>query len=126
LIAGTGYVVDIDKLSMQQMVETLVAHLGLSGFCGFDFLISDAGSAFGLGLNHRVTPIMPSFTCWNDATDQRTFKHAHRIQSKSGEWRLNSKPDSAFPNGVTARSDERISVFHAPHEWAISFQPSHL
>jgi len=34
-----------------------VARLGLSGFCGFDFIIAPSGHAYLLELNPRVTPI---------------------------------------------------------------------
>jgi predicted ATP-grasp superfamily ATP-dependent carboligase len=42
---------------MVQTVEALVARLRLSGFCGFDFVISPSGEAHLLELNPRATPV---------------------------------------------------------------------
>jgi hypothetical protein len=47
----------IDNTEMSQTVEALVSKLGLSGFCGFDFLLSGSGRAFLLELNPRATPV---------------------------------------------------------------------
>lgn len=47
----------IDNAEMAHTVETLVGKLGLSGFCGFDFLLSGSGRAFLLELNPRATPV---------------------------------------------------------------------
>lgn len=47
----------IDHKEMADTVEALVGRLGLSGFCGFDFLISPSGRAYLLELNPRATPI---------------------------------------------------------------------
>jgi hypothetical protein len=46
----------IDHPAMAQTARTLIAQLGLSGFCGFDFILSDAGEAHLLELNPRITP----------------------------------------------------------------------
>jgi hypothetical protein len=42
---------------MAEAVESVVARLRLSGFCGFDFIISPSGRAYLLELNPRATPI---------------------------------------------------------------------
>jgi hypothetical protein len=47
----------IDNAEMAHTVDALVGKLGLSGFCGFDFLLSRSGRAFLLELNPRATPV---------------------------------------------------------------------
>jgi glutathione synthase/RimK-type ligase-like ATP-grasp enzyme len=47
----------VDHPEMTQATEALVRHLGLSGFCGFDFVISPSGQAYLLELNPRATPV---------------------------------------------------------------------
>ncbi|MGE5826815.1 MAG: ATP-grasp domain-containing protein, partial [Micromonosporaceae bacterium] len=46
----------IDHPAMQEAARQLVARFRLSGFCGFDFIITDTGEARLLELNPRVTP----------------------------------------------------------------------
>lgn len=46
----------IDHPAMAQAARALVARYGLSGFCGFDFILGDSGEAQLLELNPRVTP----------------------------------------------------------------------
>jgi thioesterase domain-containing protein len=46
----------IDHPGMAEAARRLVARLGLHGFCGFDFIITEAGDARLLELNPRVTP----------------------------------------------------------------------
>src|SRR5213075_980492 len=46
----------IDHPGMAEAARRLVGRYGLSGFCGFDFMITDAGDAQLLELNPRVTP----------------------------------------------------------------------
>lgn len=41
---------------MDQMAATMAHHLGLSGLCGFDFMIDEAGSPWLIEVNARVTP----------------------------------------------------------------------
>jgi hypothetical protein len=47
----------IDHPEMTEATEALVRHLGLSGLCGFDFVISPSGQAYLLELNPRATPV---------------------------------------------------------------------
>jgi len=47
----------IEHPEMSQAAEALVARLRMSGFCGFDFVISHSGQAYLLELNPRATPI---------------------------------------------------------------------
>jgi hypothetical protein len=42
---------------MTGAVDALVGRLGLSGFCGFDFVISRSGRAYLIELNPRATPV---------------------------------------------------------------------
>jgi thioesterase domain-containing protein len=46
----------IDNPAMAEAARRLVQRFGLSGFCGFDFMITDDGEALVLELNPRVTP----------------------------------------------------------------------
>jgi thioesterase domain-containing protein len=46
----------IDHPGMAEAARGLVSRYGLSGFCGFDFIITDTGDARLLELNPRVTP----------------------------------------------------------------------
>jgi thioesterase domain-containing protein len=46
----------IDHPGMAEAARRLVGRFGLSGFCGFDFMITAAGDAQLLELNPRVTP----------------------------------------------------------------------
>lgn len=47
----------IENAEMKETVEAVVGKLGLSGFCGFDFLLSSSGRASLLELNPRATPV---------------------------------------------------------------------
>jgi hypothetical protein len=46
----------IDHPAMSEAARLLVRRFGLSGFCGFDFILTDSGEARLLELNPRVTP----------------------------------------------------------------------
>ncbi len=46
----------IDHPAMAEAARRLVVRFGLSGFCGFDFIITDTGDARLIELNPRVTP----------------------------------------------------------------------
>ncbi|KAB2917501.1 MAG: ATP-grasp domain-containing protein [Hyphomicrobiaceae bacterium] len=48
----------IDHPEMAQAAALLAGRLGLSGFCGFDFVISPSGQAHLIELNPRATPIV--------------------------------------------------------------------
>jgi hypothetical protein len=47
----------IDHPEMQTATQTLIKHLGLSGYVGFDFVLDDEDKAWLLEMNARVTPI---------------------------------------------------------------------
>jgi hypothetical protein len=46
----------IDHPAMAEAARRLVGRFGLSGFCGFDFILDDHGGAHLLELNPRATP----------------------------------------------------------------------
>jgi thioesterase domain-containing protein len=46
----------IDHPAMAEAAQRLVSRFGLTGFCGFDFILTDTGEAQLLELNPRVTP----------------------------------------------------------------------
>jgi thioesterase domain-containing protein len=46
----------IDHPGMAEAARRLVGRFGLSGFCGFDFILDDSGEAHLLEMNPRVTP----------------------------------------------------------------------
>ena len=46
----------IDDPVIAEAARRLVRRFGLSGFCGFDFIVSDTGDAQLLELNPRLTP----------------------------------------------------------------------
>jgi hypothetical protein len=55
--AGIATVVRmIDHPEIEAAARSLTARLGLSGFCGYDFIIDSGGRAFLLEVNPRVTP----------------------------------------------------------------------
>lgn len=54
---GAATVVKVtDNRAMVDATKVLVQQLGLSGFCGFDYILNDAGDPVLLELNPRVTP----------------------------------------------------------------------
>src|SRR5262249_9006809 len=46
----------IDHPGMAEAARRLVGRFGLSGFCGFDFILTETGEAQLLELNPRATP----------------------------------------------------------------------
>jgi predicted ATP-grasp superfamily ATP-dependent carboligase len=47
----------IDNEEMTASAEALVKRLRLSGFCGFDFVLSPTGRAYLIEMNARATPV---------------------------------------------------------------------
>jgi len=86
----------IDQPEMTDTVEALVGRLGLSGFCGFDFVIDAAGRAYLLELNPRATPVS------HLALATGTHLPATLYRSMTGE-----EPGS-MPTGIP---DEVIALF---------------
>jgi predicted ATP-grasp superfamily ATP-dependent carboligase len=57
----------IDQPEMTAAADRMVAHLGLSGFVGFDFILDRENRAWLLEMNARVTPTC--HICFADGTD---------------------------------------------------------
>jgi len=106
--AGPATVVRmIDHPEMEATAGSLTARLGLSGFCGYDFVIDSGGHAFLLELNPRITP-----TChlnWRVDLIGLLFS---RITGRSGCARR------AYD------VNEAIALF--PHEWLRNPASPHL
>jgi hypothetical protein len=106
--AGPATVVRmIDHPEMEAAARSLTARLGLSGFCGYDFVIDSGGRAFLLEVNPRITP-----TC-----------HLN--------WRVDligllfSQITGRFGRARQAYDvDEAIALF--PHEWLRNPASPHL
>jgi len=92
----------IANAEIDRTVERLVARLGLSGFCGFDFILGLDGRAYLLELNPRATP-----ACWVGAGLENDLCGA-LFAAQSG------KPQ---PNDLRAAppSARRVALF--PLEW---------
>jgi len=73
----------IDHPEMSQAARALVARLGLSGFCGFDFIVSPSGCAYLLELNPRVTPISHLAIADGTHLPAKLFRELTGIESTS-------------------------------------------
>jgi hypothetical protein len=106
--AGPATVVKmIDHPEMEATARRLTARLGLSGFCGYDFVIDSGGRAFLLELNPRITP-----TCHlNWRVDLIGLLFA-QITGQAGRAR------QAYD------ADKTIALF--PHEWLRNPASPHL
>jgi ATP-grasp domain-containing protein len=106
--AGPATVVRmIDHPEMEAAARSLTARLGLSGFCGYDFIIDSGGRAFLLEVNPRITP-----TChlnWRVDLIGLLFS---QITGRSGRARRAYDVDDA------------IALF--PHEWLRNPASPHL
>jgi ATP-grasp domain len=106
--AGPATVVRrIDHPEMEAAARSLSARLGLSGFCGYDFVVDSGGRAFLLEVNPRITP-----TChlnWRVDLIGMLFS---QITSRCGHAR------QAYD------VDETIALF--PHEWLRNPASPHL
>jgi hypothetical protein len=95
----------VDRPDMACVAETIIRHLGISGFCGFDFMIEDAtGDAHLIELNPRATPTSHlAFGCGSDLVAALDLK-------LRGQPLLDSR----------AQAGEIVALFpdawnHAPH-----------
>lgn len=106
--AGPATVVRmIDHPEMEAAARRLSGRLGLSGFCGYDFVIDSSGRAFLLELNPRITP-----TChlnWRVDLIGLLFS---QLTGRPGRSR------QAYD------VDENIALF--PHEWLRNPASPHL
>jgi predicted ATP-grasp superfamily ATP-dependent carboligase len=106
--AGPATVVRmIDHPEIEAAACGLAARLGLSGFCGYDFVIDPNGRAFLLEVNPRVTP-----TCHLNWRVDLLGMLFSRVTGLSGQARQCYRPD------------ETIALF--PHEWLRNTASPHL
>ncbi len=106
--AGPATVVRmIDHPEIEAAARSLTARLGLSGFCGYDFVIDPNGRAFLLEVNPRVTP-----TCHLNWRVDLLGMLFSRVTGLSGRARQVYRPD------------ETIALF--PHEWLRNPASPHL
>lgn len=90
----------VEHGEMADATRALVARLGLSGFCGFDFIVTPSGRACLLELNPRATPIS------HLATAGRSHLPAALYRETTGR-----EPASAAPSVP----QDYIALF--PTEW---------
>jgi hypothetical protein len=106
--AGPATVVRmIDHPEIEAAARKLTAHLGLSGFCGYDFVIDSGGQAFLLEVNPRVTP-----TCHLNWRVDLLGMLLSQVTGESGRARPAFNPD------------DTIALF--PHEWLRDPASPHL
>jgi ATP-grasp domain len=107
----------IREPEIDRAVESLVARLGLSGFCGFDFMLaSDAGRPFLLELNPRAT----SASWLGTARGSDLCAALFRALASGGA--------DALPGAVVGTEEETAGEKAAlfPQEWMRSPTSSHL
>jgi O-antigen/teichoic acid export membrane protein len=98
----------ITNAEIDQTVERLVAKLGLSGFCGFDFILGADGRAYLLELNPRATS-----ACWVGAGLENDLCGA-LFAAVTG----NGQPDDRHAAPLQANAPQsvgRVALF--PQEW---------
>jgi hypothetical protein len=107
----------INHPEMVDACDRLVAHLGLSGFVGFDFILDAKNQAWLLELNPRVTPI-----CHLNFTDGTDLASTLRLRL-SGVRVTRTSPIplegsiALFPNGIVpkGRIDHLSAVYFSSH-----------
>ena len=115
---GTASVVEaINHAEIADAVQILVAKLGLSGFCGFDFVVDESGRAHLLELNPRLTS-----ACWIGTTPETDlcgvmFEAVTRAPRSIRGWPAPKWP----PFGAEG---QRLALF--PQEWMRSKTSEHL
>jgi ATP-grasp domain len=114
---GTATVVEaIDHPEITRAVATLVAKLGLSGFCGFDFVLDGSGRAYLLELNARLTS-----ACWIGTTPETDLCGA-MVEAVTRTSRLADRLAAKWPPFGSA--GQRLALF--PQEWLRSKTSEHL
>jgi glutathione synthase/RimK-type ligase-like ATP-grasp enzyme len=115
---GTATVVEaINPPEIAGAVRTLVAKLGLSGFCGFDFVLDGSGRAYLLELNARLTS-----ACWLGTTPETDLCGA-MVEAVTGRPRgIADQLAAKWPLFGNAR--QRLALF--PQEWMRSKTSEHL
>jgi ATP-grasp domain len=114
---GPATVVEfIREAEIDRAVERLVGRLGLSGFCGFDFMLArDSGRPFLLELNPRATS-----ASWLGTADGSDLCAALFRAMAGGD---RDAIPSATPEGEEA-AGEKAALF--PQEWMRSRASPHL
>jgi ATP-grasp domain-containing protein len=115
---GTATVIQaIDHPEIAHAVETLVAKLGLSGFCGFDFILDERGRSYLLELNPRLTS-----ACWIGTTLETDLCSAMFEAMTEIPRAPRYRPTSAWP--PFGAPGQRLALF--PLEWTRSPSSDHL
>jgi glutathione synthase/RimK-type ligase-like ATP-grasp enzyme len=115
---GTASVVEvINHREIAHAVRVMVAKLGLSGFCGFDFVLDDFNRAHLLELNARLTS-----ACWIGTTAETDLCGA-LYEAMTGTPRpIRETVRPKWPSfGVEG---QRLTLF--PQEWMRSKTSEHL
>ncbi|HEV2548570.1 MAG TPA: ATP-grasp domain-containing protein [Stellaceae bacterium] len=115
---GTATVVEaMDHPEIARAAGTLVAKLGLSGFCGFDFVLDRSGQAYLLELNARLTS-----ACWIGTTAETDLCGA-MFEAVTGTPRhIADRLSEKWP--PFGREGQRLALF--PQEWMRSKTSEHL
>jgi glutathione synthase/RimK-type ligase-like ATP-grasp enzyme len=114
---GSATVVEaIANAEIDDAVEKLIAKLGLSGFCGFDFIIDDLDRAYLLELNPRLTS-----ACWIGTTPG-TDLCAALFAAVTGAGPRRKKVTPVWPS--FGLEGQRLALF--PLEWMRSKTSEHL
>lgn len=113
---GPATVVEfIDEPEIDRVVETLVARLGLSGFCGFDFILErETERPFLLELNPRATS-----ACWLGTSAHSDLCAALFRAVKDG-----AESDVRTAAQSQGLAGEKAALF--PQEWMRSHTSLHL
>jgi predicted ATP-grasp superfamily ATP-dependent carboligase len=98
----------IDHTEMTETVKALVARLGLSGFCGFDFVIDPAGRAYLLELNPRATPVSHLALAGGTHLPAALYRQMTGRNPRSAPTEIPRKVIALFP---TEWQRDRSSVF---------------
>ncbi len=118
---GPATVVEfIRNPEIDRAVETLVAHLGLSGFCGFDFILDrETGYPFLLELNPRATS-----ACWLGTRPHSDLCAALFRALGDDGTAANIAATTNVPDSDEEPSGEKAALF--PQEWMRSNTSPHL
>jgi hypothetical protein len=99
-VTGPSSVVQlIEHQDMVQTAKCLGRHLGLSGLCGFDFIISNSDDrAYLLEANPRLTPSAGLAFLDMPFLPQELFKHLASREGRTPQTIINGKTVAFFPD----------------------------